>query len=220
MTELGRVVGTLGYMSPEQAGCEADIDTRSDVYSLGCVLYELLSGRPPFDQARFNEVAIDAALEIIRKEYPPKPSTRVSGLGENGNDVATRRSTDVRRLARTVSGELDWIVMRTLEKNRARRYETATALARDMERFLNDEVVDAGPPSAWYRIGKFVRRNRGRVAVAVLTLLILVAGLVGAIHQAGERRLAGERWLAEIRNARIDHIRMAAGSPRNRSTIR
>jgi non-specific serine/threonine protein kinase/serine/threonine-protein kinase len=159
MTGLGRVIGTLGYMSPEQAGGESDIDTRSDIYSLGVVLYELLAGVTPFTAERFRDGAFDAALKMIREEDPPKPSTQLSQLGETAATVAAQRSTEIRKLTRTMSGDLDWIVMRALEKNRDRRYETANAFARDVERYLHDEPVTAARPSAGYRMRKFVLRN-------------------------------------------------------------
>ena len=140
LTGLGRVIGTLGYMSPEQAGGDKDIDTRSDIYALGVVLYELLSGTKPFGAERLRKEAFDAVVRAIREEDPPKPSTQLSQLGAAATGVAAQRSTEIRKLARTISGDLDWIVMRALEKDRDRRYETANAFARDVERYLRSRA--------------------------------------------------------------------------------
>ena len=159
-TGLGQIVGTLEYMSPEQAQPnQLDIDTRSDVYSLGVVLYELLAGDTPFDKRRLRSAAWDEMLRIIREEEPPKPSTKLSS-SDTLPSVAANRKIDPAKLSALVRGELDWIVMQALEKDRARRYETASALAADVQHYLNDEAVVACPPSAAYRFKKFARRNR------------------------------------------------------------
>ena len=179
MTGSGRVIGTLGYMSPEQAGGEMDVDTRSDIYSLGVVLYELLSGAAPFGAERFREAAFDAALKMIREEEPPRPSTQVSQLGETAAEVAAQRSTEIRKLARTMSGDLDWIVMMALEKDRTRRYDTANGLALDVGRYLANEPVSAARPSRSYRLGKYIRRNRGLVASLAAIITVLAIGVVG-----------------------------------------
>ena len=159
-TEFGQVLGTMEYMSPEQSKFnQLDIDTRSDIYSLGVLLYELLAGSTPFEGKRLHAAAFDEMLRIIREEEPPKPSTRLSSI-DTLPSVAANRHTEPARLSKDVRGELDWIVMKALEKDRNRRYETASGFAADIERHLHDEPVEAGPPSAAYRLRKFVRRNK------------------------------------------------------------
>src|SRR5262249_30441325 len=159
-TCFAQMVGTPLYMSPEQAGQSGlDIDTRSDIYSLGVLLYELLTGTTPFDKARLKEVDYEELRRIIREEEPPRPSTRISTLGQAASTVSAQRKSVPRQLSRLFRGELDWIVMKCLEKDRNRRYETPNGLARDVERYLHDEPVQACPPSPWYRVRKFVRRH-------------------------------------------------------------
>jgi serine/threonine protein kinase len=178
-TEFGQVLGTPEYMSPEQAKLNAlDIDTRSDIYALGVLLYELLTGSTPFEAERMREAAFDEVLRIIREEEPPKPSTRLSSTHELPS-IATKRGLEPRKLSSLVRGELDWIAMKCLEKDRNRRYETASGLARDIERYLHDEPVQACPPSTGYRLRKFVLRNKGPVLAAAMILLVLVGGIVG-----------------------------------------
>jgi eukaryotic-like serine/threonine-protein kinase len=184
-TEYGQLVGTLEYMSPEQAQLnQLDIDTRSDIYSLGVLLYELLTGSTPFDRPRLCTVAFDETLRIIREEEPPKPSTKLSA-SDTLPAIAANRNVEPARLRKLMRGELDWIVMKCLEKDRNRRYETASALAADVQRYLRDESVQACPPSAWYRFRKLTRRYTAALATAaVVAAAVLVAlfSLGGAVN--------------------------------------
>jgi serine/threonine protein kinase/tetratricopeptide (TPR) repeat protein len=177
-TRAGAMIGTPEYMSPEQAELTSeDIDTRSDVYSLGVLLYELLVGTLPFDLRDVREIGFDEIRRKIREEDPPRPSTRISRIGDISPVTAENRRTDLPSLARRLKGDLDWIVMKALEKERARRYGSPGDLAADIERHLHDQPVEAGPPSASYRVGKFVRRNRLAVVASGVMLFGLVAGL-------------------------------------------
>jgi serine/threonine protein kinase/tetratricopeptide (TPR) repeat protein len=179
-TGFGAVIGTLEYMSPEQAELNnQDIDTRSDIYALGVLLYELLTGTTPLSHERVTQAAFTEMLRVIREEEPPKPSTRLSDSKETLPAIAEQRHTEPARLPKLVQGELDWIVMKALEKDRNRRYETASSLARDIESYLHDEPVLACPPSAGYRVKKFLRRNKGPVTAVAVVLLALVGGIVG-----------------------------------------
>jgi serine/threonine protein kinase/WD40 repeat protein len=179
-TGFAQLLGTPTYMSPEQAQMNGlDVDTRSDIYALGVLLYELLTGTTPFEQERLRKAGYDEIHRIIREEEPPRPSTRISTLGRAATTVSTRRGSDPRRLNRMFRGELDWIVMKCLEKDRNRRYHTANDLAEDVQRYLHDEQVQACPPSAAYRLKKFLRRHRRPLAAAALLLLALVGGIVG-----------------------------------------
>jgi serine/threonine protein kinase/tetratricopeptide (TPR) repeat protein len=185
-TTFAQMVGTPLYMSPEQAELSPlGVDTRSDIYSLGVLLYELLSGTTPFDKERLHAAAFDELRRIILDEEPPPPSSRISTLAADlAMTVAERRRTDARRLSHTIRGELDWIVMKCLEKDRNRRYETPNSLARDIERYLRDEAVQACPPSMTYRLRKFVRRNREPVLAATLVTLALLGGIAASARQA------------------------------------
>ena len=178
-TEFGAVVGTLEYMSPEQAELnQLDIDTRSDIYSLGVLLYELLTGSTPLERKRLKAVLFLEMLRVIREEESPRPSMRLSTTEELPS-IAACRHIEPRKLSGLVRGELDWIVMKALEKDRNRRYETANGLAADLRRYLDDEPVQACPPSAWYRVRKFTRRNKGPVLATAVVLVVLIRGIIG-----------------------------------------
>ncbi|MFM8479487.1 MAG: protein kinase domain-containing protein, partial [Planctomycetaceae bacterium] len=222
-TSHGQMVGTPVYMSPEQAEFNnLDIDTRSDVYSLGVVLYELLTGLTPLDKHRLQKAAWDEMLRLIREEEPLPPSTRISG-SERLPGLAAQRRMDPRLLQQSLSGELDWIVMRALEKERSRRYETSSGLARDIERYLADEAVEACPPSRLYRWRKFVRRHRPQV-LAVGTLLLglnaAIAGLAWGWQQSREAEARVSQTLRELLRERAAKEQAVAEGQRERDLSR
>jgi len=197
-TRFAEMIGTPLYMSPEQAEMSSlDIDTRSDIYSLGVLLYELLTGTTPFDKNRLKKAAYDEIRRIIREEEPAKPSTRISTLGASRTVVAAHRHADPNRLSQLLRGDLDWIVMKALEKDRTRRYETASGLAMDVERHLADEPVLACPPSFRYRFAKFARRNRVAFTTSIVVLVAILAGTVVSVTQA--IRATSAEHLAESR---------------------
>jgi serine/threonine protein kinase len=204
-TGFHEMIGTPAYMSPEQAELSGlDIDTRSDIYSLGVLLYELLAGAPPFDLDAFRRAAFDEVRRMIVEDEPPKPSTRIQSLGEKLPDVARCRHVDPAALVRLVRGDLDWIVMKALEKDRRRRYDTPDALADDVARHLNNEPVAAAAPSTAYALRKFVRRHRAGIAFSAALAVLLVAGTVVSTWQAvratrAERAQASLRLRAEAR---------------------
>jgi serine/threonine protein kinase/tetratricopeptide (TPR) repeat protein len=195
-TGLAQMVGTPLYMSPEQAALSnIDVDTRSDIYALGVLLYELLTGTTPFDRKRLKEVGYDELRRIIREEEPSRPSTRISTLGQGAATVSTQRKSDPKQLQRLFRGEVDWMVMKALEKDRNRRYESASALAADVQRYLHDEPVQACPPSAAYRFRKFARRNK--VVLSVTGVVLFFLALLGSgVGWAVRDRAARETDLA------------------------
>jgi serine/threonine protein kinase/Tfp pilus assembly protein PilF len=189
-TGLGTIVGTPEYMSPEQAELtNADIDTRTDVYSLGVLLYELLAGSPPFTRQELEAVGVLEMLRAIREREPARPSARL-GVADGLPTLAANRGTEPKKLTAAVRGELDWITMKALEKDRGRRYESAGALAEDVQRYLSAEPVAAGPPSRLYRFRTFARRNRRTMLAAAASVLVLVAAVVGLT--ISNRRIAHE----------------------------
>jgi serine/threonine protein kinase len=223
-TAYGQMVGTPQYMSPEQAEMSGlDVDTRADVYSLGVVLYELLTGTTPLAAGRLRSAGFGEMQRMIRDEEATSPSVRLTTLGDQATLVARHRNCDPKQLGKEIAGELDWVVMKALEKDRTRRYESPVELARDLERFLRHEPVVAGPPSRWYRLQKFVRRHRGPVAVGTLFFLALVGGIIGTtigMMRAIDAEIAAtqERDRALAAEQRAETQREAAVKARNAAT--
>jgi serine/threonine protein kinase/tetratricopeptide (TPR) repeat protein len=209
-TNFAQMVGTPLYMSPEQAEMSGlDIDTRSDIYSLGVLLYELLTGSTPLAKKRVATAAYDEIRRLIREEEPPKPSTRLSS-SDSLAAIAAQRHTEPAKLSRLVQGDLDWITMKALEKDRTRRYETANGLARDIQHYLADEVVEARPPSTAYRLRKFARKNRAALTTAVTLVLLLVAGITASTWLA----VRATRAEAAARDAQQAEAERAEGERR------
>ncbi|MFO0829532.1 MAG: serine/threonine-protein kinase [Phycisphaerales bacterium] len=217
-TEHRVLIGTPEYMSPEQAEGSLDIDTRTDVYSLGVLLYELLTGSTPFDDSNLRGASHGDVQRIIREIEPPKPSTRLSRIGDTIGAVAAKRHTEPRRLGAMVRGELDWIVMKAMEKDRRRRYGTADALASDVRAHLGGRPVLAAPPSRAYRIRKFAARYRGPVVAACLVAVALVAGVIGTgIGLA--RALDAEREQRRYADAQSQERRIAEANEEKAESI-
>jgi serine/threonine protein kinase len=184
-TEFRQLIGTPQYMSPEQAERSGvDIDTRSDIYSLGVLLYEILTGRTPIDPATLKSAVWDELQRMIREDEPTPPSTLLTSMGADSNLVAKARGTELSGLVTTLKGDLDWIVLKALEKDRTRRYGTASELSEDIKRFLHDEPVTATPPSTLYKLRKFARRNKSAIAAAAALSAALLLGLVGTTAAA------------------------------------
>jgi serine/threonine protein kinase/tetratricopeptide (TPR) repeat protein len=206
-TAFGEMIGTPAYMSPEQAEMTSvDVDTRSDIYSLGVLLYELMTGTTPIDDARLRTVGFSEIQRLIREVTPPRPSARLSTLGESATVLAGNRGTDPKRLAKLLAGDLDWIMMKALEKERDRRYATSGEFAADIERFLRHEAVVARPPSTAYRLASFVRRNRGPVVATMIVMVTLLAGTAISTWQAvvaNQAKRAAESAAAAERASKV-----------------
>jgi serine/threonine protein kinase/tetratricopeptide (TPR) repeat protein len=214
-TELRQLVGTPEYMSPEQVMSSGDVDTRADIYALGGMLYALFTGVAPPDTEAMKTAGFEAICRMIREETPVRPSQRLSSMGERADSVARYRGTSAKALRRTLHRDLDWIVMKALEKDRSRRYESASELARDIERYLDHEPVSAGPSNILYRASKLIRRNRAAVtAVLLVGLAVTLGGIsaaVGFVRSERARNYANEQW------ARAEHERVTADQARERA---
>jgi serine/threonine protein kinase len=210
-TQQGILIGTPEYMSPEQARTTAlEVDTRTDIYSLGVLLYELLVGALPFDPQSLRRAATVEMLRIIREEDPPRPTVKFSSLGDTAAETAKRRHADIRSLIRQLRGELEWITMRALEKDPARRYDSASEFSADIRRYLDDEPVNAGPPSRSYRLKKLIKKNKGPVAAAVAILAVLTGAATISTAMWFRSETARQRAEAEAQGNRLDAAALQA----------
>jgi WD40 repeat protein/serine/threonine protein kinase len=205
-TRFAQMVGTPLYMSPEQAEMGGlDIDTRTDIYSLGVMMYELLTGTTPFDKKRVAKAAYDELIRMIREEEPPKPSTRLSQSTASLPAIAEHRRTEPARLSKMFRGDLDWITMKALEKDRTRRYESASGLAADVQRYLHDEPVEASPPSAGYRLRKLARRHRAALVTSAAFAVLLIGDAIGgtwmAFREKSMRETSDQNAALAVQNA-------------------
>src|SRR5262249_38787799 len=223
-TQFGTLVGTFEYMSPEQAEMNAfGVDTRSDIYSLGVLLYELLTGTTPLEQKRLREAALAEMGRLIKEEEAPRPSARLSS-SNNLPKIAAARNTEPARLSRLIRGDIDWIVMKCLEKDRTRRYESASGLARDLQRALADEPVEACPPSARYRLSKFGRKYKKALAIAAAFAVLLLAStvvstLLAVWARSAESEATGQRQEALTQAAEAQRQRAQADAHLYRSLV-
>jgi WD40 repeat protein/serine/threonine protein kinase len=214
-TEHRQLIGTLEYMSPEQAAGLPDIDTRTDVYSLGVLLYELLTGSTPLDGQRLRSAAFDELRRIVREEEPPLPSLRLSRSLDTIAAIAAARQAEPARLGTMLRGELDWIIMRALEKDRARRYETASGLAADVQRHLDGDAVEAAPPGVGYRMRKFVRKHKGPVVAGSAVVSVLFAAVI--IVSIVLRQVSVQRDRAKTEEQRAERALEGAEAERQRA---
>ncbi len=216
-TEMGAVIGTIQYMSPEQADLNPiDIDTRSDIYALGVILYELLTGSTPIEEESVRKKAVLQLLQTIREKDPPKPSDRLSASGVSAIDICAQRQINPDRLKSVLKGDLDWIVMKALEKDRSRRYDTANGFAVDIQRYMSDQTVLARPPSTTYRLGKFIQKNRTIVSAISVSTMALTLGLIGTVVGLVE----SQRNASRLQQATIDLEQSNASLAKSRNEAR